>query len=251
MTNTVERFSNRVENYIKYRPTYPPAVLELFKDKMGLTTASFVADIGSGPGISARQFLENGNTVYCVEPNDAMRSAAEELLRGYAGFRSVKGDSENTTLPDESIDFVTAAQAFHWFKPEPTKAEFRRILRRGGFVALIWNLRQLDSTPFLIEYEQFILAHANDYAAVRHDNITEAEIADFFDGSFQRARFDNIQVFDLDGLKGRLFSSSYMPSENTDNGRAVEKDLHDLFTKYAENGKIEIFYDTNVFFSKW
>jgi SAM-dependent methyltransferase len=251
MSDSIERFSNRVENYVKYRPTYPPEVLELFKDKMGLTAGSLVADIGSGPGISARQFLENGNTVYCVEPNDSMRAAAEELLAGYGGFRSVKGDSENTTLPDGSVDLITAAQAFHWFKPEPTKLEFRRILRPGGYVALIWNLRRIDATPFLREYEQFILDHANDYAAVRHDNITEAEIAGFFDGTFQHAKFDNIQVFDLDGLKGRLFSSSYMPAEGTEKGRAVEQDLRDLFTKHAAHGKIEIFYDTNVFYSKW
>src|SRR4051812_14029321 len=135
MSDTVERFSNRVANYVRYRPTYPPQVLQLFKEKMGLSHESIVADIGSGPGISARQFLENGNTVYCVEPNDAMRSAAEDVLKSFDGFRSVKGDSENTTLPDASVDFVTAAQAFHWFKPEPTKQEFRRILKPSGYVA--------------------------------------------------------------------------------------------------------------------
>jgi len=251
MSNTVERFSDRVENYIKYRPTYPPWVLQLFRDKMGLTSVSVMADIGSGPGISARQFLENSNTVYCVEPNDAMRTAAEKLLAGYEGFHSVKGDSEHSGLPDASIDFVTAAQAFHWFKPEPTKKEFRRILKPGGYVALIWNLRQLDTTPFLKEYEQFILDHATDYAAVRHDNITEAEIGEFFQGPFERAVFPNVQVFDLAGLKGRLFSSSYMPPEGTEKGKIVEGGLLELFTKHASNGKIEIFYDTNVFYSKW
>jgi SAM-dependent methyltransferase len=251
MTDTVARFSNRVDNYIKYRPTYPPEVLQLFKDRMGLSEASILADIGSGPGISARQFLENGNTVYCVEPNDAMRSAAKELLSGFKGFHSINGDSENTSLPDSSVDFVTAAQAFHWFRPEPTKVEFRRILRAGGFVALLWNLRQLDTTPFLREYEQFILENANDYAAVRHDNISETDIAEFFTGGYEHAVFDNIQIFDFDGLKGRLFSSSYMPAEGTAPGRAIEKDLRTLFTKHAENGKIEISYDTNIYFSKW
>lgn len=251
MSNTVERFSDRVDNYIKYRPTYPPEVVQLCKDKMGLTKASIVADIGAGPGISARPFLENGNTVICVEPNTAMRAAAEKLLAGYTGFRSVKGDSERTGLPDASVDLVTAAQAFHWFKPEPTKKEFQRILRPGGYIALIWNLRQLDTTPFLREYEQFILGHASDYAAVRHDNLTEEEIGEFFDGSFEHAIFPNVQVFDFDGLKGRLFSSSYIPAEGTEKGRLVEQDLLLLFTKHARDGKIEIFYDTNVFYSKW
>jgi SAM-dependent methyltransferase len=250
MSDSVTRFSNRVENYIKYRPTYPCEVIELFKEKMGLACESVIADIGSGPGILSRNFLENDNTVYCVEPNEAMRTAAETLLKEFAGFRSVKGDSENTTLPDASVDIVTAAQAFHWFKPEPTKAEFRRIIRPGGWNALIWNMRQLDSTPFLREYEKFILDNANDYAAVRHDNITETEIGAFFDRGFEKAKFDNIQVFDLEGLKGRLFSSSYMPAENTERGQKAEKDLRELFTKHAEDGKIKVFYDTIVFYSQ-
>lgn len=248
--NTVERFSNRVENYIKYRPAYPPEVLKLFKEKVGLTRDSAVADVGSGPGVSARQFVENGNVVYCVEPNDAMRAAAEETFKSFPNFRSVNGDSENTTLPDSCVDLVVAAQAFHWFRPGPTKAEFRRILKPGGYAALIWNARRLDSTPFLREYEPFILAHATDYGAVRHENTKESDIERFLGSGYEKAVFNNIQIFDFEGLKGRLFSSSYMPAEGTEKGRETERDLRALFDKHAKNGKIEIFYDTNVFYSK-
>jgi SAM-dependent methyltransferase len=269
--STAERFTNRVENYVKYRPGYPPAVLQLFKDKMNLTDSSVIADVGSGPGISARMFLENGNIVYGVEPNDAMREAAEEVLKEFPKFRSVKGTSEDTALPDGSVDIIIAAQAFHWFKVEPTKREFERILKPGGHVALMWNLRQLDSTPFLKEYEQFILDNANDYEEVRHANITgplkespgkastgvsdrspvAADLFKFFSGGFEHAVFENAQVFDFEGLKGRLFSSSYMPAEDTERGRGIEKELFSLFTKHAEKGKIKIFYDTNIFYSKW
>ena len=250
MTDTISRFSNRVENYVKYRPTYPRQVLELFENEMGLMPGSVVADIGSGPGVSARNFLENGNIVYCVEPNDAMREAAESLLKAFPGFRSIKGDAANTTLPDASIDIITAAQAFHWFDPDPTKREFKRIIKPGGYAALLWNLRQLDTTPFLGEYEKFILDNANDYAAVRHDNITEREISAFFDRGYEKAVFDNIQIFDFNGLKGRLFSSSYMPAEDSEHGERIKKELFELFTKHAEGGKIKVFYDTNVFYSK-
>jgi len=250
MQSTVERFSNRVANYVKYRPTYPREVLQLFKEKMGLTSDSIVVDVGSGPGVLARQFLENGNTVYCVEPNDAMREAAEELLAEYAGFRSVNGSSEETTLPETSVDFITAAQAFHWFRPEPTREEFQRILKPDGYVALIWNIRQLDSTPFLREYEQFIIDHANDYGAVRHENITETEIAAFFDKGYEKASFDNIQVFDFEGLRGRLFSSSYIPAEDTEKGVQTEKDLRALFERHSRKGRIEILYDTEIYYSK-
>ena len=152
MTDSVSRFSNRVANYVKYRPTYPPEVLQLFRGELGLMIDSIVADVGAGPGVLARNFLENRNTVYCVEPNEAMRAAAEELLAEYPGFRSVNGSSEDTTLADASVDVITAAQAFHWFRPEPTRDEFRRILKPGGYAALIWNIRQLDSTPFLRDY---------------------------------------------------------------------------------------------------
>ena len=250
MTDSVSRFSNRVANYVKYRPTYPPEVLQLFNNELGLTSESIVADVGSGPGVLARNFLENGNTVYCVEPNDGMREAAEELLSEFPGFRSVNGSSEETTLPAASVDFVTAAQAFHWFRPEPTKTEFRRILKPGGYAALIWNIRQLDSTPFLREYEQFIIDHANDYGAVRHENITEAEIAAFFDKGFEKASFDNIQVFDFEGLRGRLFSSSYIPAEDTEKGVETEKDLRALFERHSREGKIEILYDTDIYYSQ-
>ncbi|HVE57072.1 MAG TPA: class I SAM-dependent methyltransferase [Pyrinomonadaceae bacterium] len=171
MRNTVERFSNRVENYIKYRPSYPKEILEVFRGGMNLTLNSVIADIGSGTGISARLFLENGNAVFGVEPNAAMREAAEEFLKAFPKFESVDGTAENTNLPDNSVDFVIAAQAFHWFDKDRTPAEFRRILRSDGFAALIWNERQLDSNAFLRDYEELLKNYGTDYEKVRHDNL--------------------------------------------------------------------------------
>ena len=141
--NTVERFSNRVANYVKYRPGYPKEILDVFRDEMNLRTDSIIADVGSGTGISSKVFLENGNKVHGVEPNAAMREAAEEFLNNFPQFESVDGTSEATNLPDDSVDFIIAAQAFHWFEPNKTRPEFKRILREGGYVALIWNERQI------------------------------------------------------------------------------------------------------------
>src|SRR5215216_934394 len=211
MSDTVQRFSNRVANYVKYRPGYPPEVLDLFKNEMNLTPDSVVADIGSGTGLSAKVFLENGNKVYGVEPNSAMREAAEEYLKAFPNFISHEGTAENTNLDDASIDFVTAAQAFHWFDAEKTRNEFTRILRPGGYVVLIWNERQLDTTEFLREYELLLKKHANDYDKVRHENIDRERLGRFFGPHFEQATFSNEQVFDLEGLRGRLLSSSYMP----------------------------------------
>ena len=250
-TDSVERFSNRVENYVKYRPTYPAAVLDVFRREMGLRQDSIVADVGSGTGISSKLFLENGNTVYGVEPNANMRAAASEYLKEFPNFYSIDGTSTATKLFDRSVDIVTAAQAFHWFDPEPTRSEFKRILKPGGWVALMWNERQLDTTPFLIEYEQLLLKYANDYTKVRHDNINETTLGAFFEGQFLTATFPNEQVLDLNGIKGRVTSSSYMPAEGDEAYSAMVEELKTLFDKHAESDRISVFYDTNVFYKQY
>ncbi len=251
MSDTVERFSNRVENYVKYRPGYPKEILDLFRDEMNLTKNSVIADIGSGTGILTKNFLENGNTVYGVEPNRLMREAAEEFLKDFPKFRSIDGTAERTSLPGESVDFVTAAQAFHWFDAEKTRAEFGRILRAEGFVVLIWNERRLDVNDFLREYENFLLKYGTDYAKVRHDNINEKKLSEFFQRDFSRQTFPNIQRLDFDGLKGRMLSASYMPSESDQGFEMMTAELKSLFDKYAENGKIELLYDTNIFYTRF
>lgn len=247
---TVERFSNRADNYVKHRPGYPPEVLRLFKDEMGLTTESLVADVGSGTGISTRMFLENGNGVFGVEPNDAMRAAAEKYLEDIPAFRSIKGTAENTGLETGSVDFVVSAQAFHWFDQQAARKEFARILRPGGYAVLIWNQRQVDTTAFLVEYEQFLLLYANDYSQVRHENINEETLRTFFGKPFSQKSFKNFQIFDFEGLKGRVLSSSYMPVESDERFTGMINELRSLFAKYAENGKIEVFYDTKVYYSR-
>jgi SAM-dependent methyltransferase len=218
---------------------------------MGLTSESVVADVGSGTGISTNLFLDNGNTVYGVEPNARMREAAAESLAAYPNFYSIDGTSTATKLFNASVDIVIAAQAFHWFEPEPTRTEFRRILKPGGWVALMWNERQLNTTPFLIEYEKLLLKYASDYTKVRHDNINESTLAAFFEGDFQTATFANKQVLDYDGIKGRVSSSSYMPSESDGRYSEMVGELQTLFDKHAESGRIAVFYDTNVFYKQY
>lgn len=248
--NTVERFSNRVENYVKYRPSYPPEVLDLFRDEMNLQTDSVIADIGSGTGISAKIFLENGNSVYGVEPNATMREAAEEFLKDFPRFTSIDGTSEKTNLPENSVDFIIAAQAFHWFDKEKTRPEFKRILRENGFVALIWNERQLNTNDFLIDYENLLKKFGTDYEKVRHDNLEEKMFSDFFQTEFQSRTFLNVQTLDFQGLKGRILSSSYMPSETDALFSPMIDELKSLFENHAEKGKIQVLYNTNIFFTR-
>lgn len=248
--NSIERFSNRVENYIKYRPDYPREIIVYLAANCGLTRESIVADVGCGTGVSCRMFLENGNRVIGVEPNEAMRGAAVKQLAEFPWFIVVDGTSEATTLEDDSVDMVVAAQAFHWFDPDRTRPEFKRILKPGGHIVLIWNERQLDTTPFLIEYEKFLLKYANDYGNVRHENIADAELRGFFQQDYGSATFQNEQIFDFDGIKGRMLSSSYMPSETAAEFPAMNEELQMLFAKHAENGKIKVLYDTKVYFSR-
>ncbi|HEX8250023.1 MAG TPA: class I SAM-dependent methyltransferase [Pyrinomonadaceae bacterium] len=250
MASTVERFSNRVENYVKYRPTYPPEVLRFLQSELNLQIDSVIADVGSGTGISTKIFLENGNIVYGVEPNAAMRAAAEDFLKNFPNFKSIDGTSENTTLSDNSIDFVTAAQAFHWFDAKKARKEFKRILKPAGCVVLIWNERQIDTNEFLREYEKFLLEFGTDYAKVRHDYLPKEKLGDFFPNGFQSATFKNSQIFDFEGLKGRVLSSSYMPSERDARYAEMTKSLSGIFTKHSENGRIAVLYDTNVYYGK-
>jgi len=148
-----KRFSDRVEMYVKYRPHYPQAILTCLEKECGLTETAVIADVGSGTGILTKLFLDHGNKVYGVEPNAEMRQAAEAYLADYAHFTSVNGRSEATTLPAHSVDFVTAGQAFHWFQWQETRTEFRRILKPGGIVALVWNERRQQADSFEDAYD--------------------------------------------------------------------------------------------------
>ena len=157
MSDPTKRFSNRVENYIKFRPGYPGAIIDLSREECGLNRQSIIADIGSGTGILSELFLKNGNRVFGIEPNAPMRGAGEKILERYSNFTSINGAAEATTLSDNTVDFVVAGQAFHWFDQRCARAEFSRILKPSGWVILLWNERRIDSTPFLRAYEQMLL----------------------------------------------------------------------------------------------
>lgn len=249
MTDSVDRFNNRVANYVKYRPHYPREIIGFLESECGLTHETVIADVGCGTGISTALFLENCNKVYGVEPNAAMLEAAVEFLRDFPDFTPIDGTSEATTLPDKSVDMILAAQAFHWFDAEATRPEFKRIGRDGAYTVLIWNERQLDTTPFHIEYEALLLKYARDYERVRHENIAASELASFFQREYGSANFANSQTFDFDGLMGRMLSASYMPNEDHPIYDEMIAELQAVFAKHAENGKIKVLYDTNVYYS--
>ncbi len=206
-----------------------------------------MADIGSGTGISAEMLLKAGVPVTGVEPNGPMREAAERLLAGYAGFTSVDGTAQATTLPDGSVDLILAAQAFHWFAGAETRAEFSRILKPGGLIALLWNVRQVDTTPFLRDYEALLLEYGTDYNTVRHETIDSRVLGGFFTEGYALHIFTNRQVFGYDSLRGRLLSSSYAPAPGQPRHEEMIAELERIFALHQEDGTVNIDYITEVY----
>ena len=247
MADATERFANRVENYVCYRPRYPKEILERLELECGLGSESVIADLGSGTGFLAELFLANGNRVFGIEPNAEMRAAGERSLRSYPKFTSIAATAESTTLPDASMDFVTAGQAFHWFDRERCRLEFRRILRPGGWVVLAWNDRRTDSTPFLAEYEQLLHTYGTDYAQVDHKRIDAAVLREFFGADPIKKSFPNFQRFDFGGLKGRLLSSSYIPEAGQPRHAEMLDALNRLFDKHQCEGSVAFEYDTLIY----
>ncbi len=242
-TNTT-RFSDRVEDYVKYRPHYPKKVIEILSNKIGLDKNSIIADIGSGTGISTGLFINNGNKVYAVEPNKEMREAAELFYSDDKNFISINGAAENTTLQDGSIDIIFCGTAFHWFNRNETKIEFNRILKQNGHIVLVWNVRK-EQDDFQKEYESN-LQKIPEYKDVSHRNISDKDITEFFSpGVFHKDSLPNFQTLNLDGLKGRIKSSSYCPKEGIEYENLMQE-MDTLFHKFEKNGVIKFEYETII-----
>ena len=248
MPDPRSRFSDRVANYVRFRPGYPDKLIAALLATIDKPDPGVVADVGSGTGIFTRLLLARGLTVYGIEPNATMRQAGEEYLAEYGNFSSIDGGAEDTGLADASVDLVTAAQAFHWFNNEQTRAEFARILKADGKLALIWNRRRL-SLPFQRAYDALLRELAPEYGKVNHMNLGATEIAEFFAGDrMQLLHFDFQQKFDFDGLLGRLKSSSYCPGEDTAEYARLSGELRRLFDKHAVEGQLAFEYDTQLYY---
>jgi SAM-dependent methyltransferase len=249
-SNPTSRFSDRVENYVRYRPGYPPEIIRALKAECGLDPSHVVADIAFGTGIWTLLLLENGNQVFGVEPNTEMREAGERLLKAFPRFASVAGTAEATTLGDHGLDFVTAAQAAHWFDRAKARREFVRILKPGGWLVLLWNERLTNSSKFLCAYEQLLLTYGTDYQDIRHEHTTSS-VNEFFDpGPFQERVFEMRQDFDYAGAEGRLLSSSYAPGPGHPRHEPMLIELRRIFDESSVEGRVAFQYKTRVYFGR-
>jgi SAM-dependent methyltransferase len=245
------RFTERVADYAAHRPSYPPEVIGVLARERVLRPSDVVADVGSGTGILTALLLDHGNTVHAVEPNLAMASEATARLGGNPRFHAVSGRAEATGLPDASCDVVTAAQAFHWFDIDPTRREFRRILKPGGPVVLVWNIRRLDATPFLREYENLLQRFALDYKKISAGWADEQAITRFFaPSSFEVRGLEYIQAFGFGGLRGRLLSSSYAPPAGHPQHEPMIAELQRIFDRHQRDGQVAFEYDTQVYWGR-
>jgi ubiquinone/menaquinone biosynthesis C-methylase UbiE len=251
LADAKQRFSNRVADYARYRPSYPTALVDLLAKECGLQPGQTIADIGSGTGLLSKLFLVHGNHVYGIEPNAEMRAGGEEFLRGYANFTSVDGSAEATTLASASVDFITVGQAFHWFDVAAAQREFRRILKPGGWAVVVWQDRRMEETPFAHEYEEVLVGFGIDYKSVKDTYPETEKMRSFFDaGTFQTSDLPNHQDFDWQGLCGRLRSSSYAPTEDHANYAPMIAELRRVFDKYQRNGIVRMEYFARVYFGK-
>ncbi len=248
--DSTKRFSDRVEDYLRYRPRYPVQILKTLEDECGLQPMSIVADIGSGTGFLCEPFLKKRIKVFGVEPNPDMRAAAESTLRNFDTFVSIDGKAEKTNLPDASVDLITAGQAFHWFDGLLARREFLRILKKRGHVALVWNERKKDASQFQSGYEHLLREYCPDYMATCHTNIDSVLLAVFFGhGDIKSCSFDNSQRFDSPGLEGRLLSSSYAPKQGQPRHNELLTALRKLFTAHQNAGFVILDYETRMYYA--
>jgi SAM-dependent methyltransferase len=250
------RFTGRTDAYVRGRPTYPDALVDLLESELELSPAMVLADVGAGTGLSADPFLRRGYTVFCVEPNPEMRAAAERQLGHHAGFRSIAGSAEATGLAAASVDSVIVAQAFHWLEADAAKAEFARILRRG-VVALFWNTRRAEGSAFLRGYEQLLQQFGTDYGEIRQRtagltarNAPSGVLDRFFAGKYERRVLENSQELDLAGLQDRVSSASYMPAPDSSAFAPMLTALTDLFEATSHAGHVRLDYDLEVYYGR-
>jgi len=233
-----ERFTGKAEVYGKFRPSYPNEFIEYLYNDIGLKSDSKIADIGAGTGIFSEILIKKGSHVYLVEPNSDMFGEAKKNLAEYKNCSYINASAENTTLPDNSMDFLTSAQAFHWFDREKFKNECRRILKPGGKVILAWNSR-VENDGLVMENDMINRKYCMAYKgfSAGQNMVDSAEYKAFFK-AVEYKEFENNLYFDKAGFVGRNLSSSYAPAPTSENYSLYINELQILFEKFQQNNRV-------------
>jgi len=251
--DSVRRFSPRAAEYTRHRPAYPRELLDFLGGEGWVGMGTKVADVGAGTGIFTEQLIGKGCEVWAVEPNGAMLTLAQTRLQSRHQFHGVPADAEDIRIDDETVELVTAAQAFHWFDLEAARSEFDRILQPPGRVALIWNIRDPEASPFMEALEDLIAEYGVDYEAVydQFDDYIDRLDAFFGDSSsYDHRTVDHTQTVDRQGLIGLVTSFSYMPRPNDDDFDAMIEELQTVFDDHADGGTVDVWYDTELYYGR-
>jgi ubiquinone/menaquinone biosynthesis C-methylase UbiE len=262
-----ERFSGRSTSYVKHRPSYPVELLTFIQEKLHWSNDRKIADIGAGTGIFTALLLEQGYTVVAVEPNDDMRHELLQQLQRYLGVAESKkkanskpqskrltvinGSAESTSLADGSVDGIVCAQSFHWFDVGLARAEFKRVLVPHGEVVLVWNQRDVDASPFMQGYEDLFMQYGEQYDKVKHKQVSVENLTPFYGGKLPTLKsFYYEQSLDLEGLIGRIASSSFSLTEQDSRYTAFIAQIHKLFTLHEQHGQVTMKYRTDVYWGR-
>lgn len=232
------KFDQKGGIYSKARPSYPDKLFSYLTGNGYVGKATVIADIGSGTGKFTQQIGRYSEKVFAVEPNDDMRLIAEKNFADCRNIISVNGSAENTTLSDSSVDFITVAQAFHWFDRKAFKADCRRILRKNGKVLLVWNDRDTDSELIRENYDINRRFCPNFKGPSNGIDFSKEAFADFFEGDFIVVEFGNDLIYDENTFVSRCLSSSYAPNQGDENYNPYVNELRELFEKYSKNSVV-------------
>lgn len=245
------RFADRVAAYTAARIGYPPAFVDHLRRAIGLAPGWTVTDIGAGTGLSAEPLLDAGCRVVAVEPSDEMRAVAVATLGARPGFSAVAGRAEATGLADASADLAVAACAFHWFEPQATAREWRRILRGERWAALLWTLRRPEASAFMGDFEAVVERFGTDWAQVKARYAEPGAMGALFgaDG-WAVARFESHQVVDWDGLAARVRSTSYLPGPGKPGHEAMMGALRRVYEAHAIDGIVRIEYAVPMYYGR-
>ena len=247
INDAARRFSGKVDDYIKYRPGYSPALIDFLSVECRLTPDCIIADVGSGTGLLTGLFLKNGNVVYGIEPNGEMREAAECLLKDYSLFRSVEASAESTTLHSSSVDFVLVGRALHWFDYEKALMEFSRILKPRGWVVIVW-LKRKTASAFPVKYDELLTTYAKGHKEkMKRQRVMEGLLTA---AAFKRKALEDEWIFDFENLKGLTLSFSVSPRVGDPNYAPMLEALHSLFERYQVDGKVTLNYETLIYYGR-
>lgn len=240
-------FSDKAADYAISRPDYPAALFATLKTRCPPGPDAVAVDIGAGTGLLTQGLLQAGYRVVAVEPNAAMRAAADARLGENARYRSVEGKAEAIPLPNGVARLIAAAQAFHWFDVPNARKEFRRILDPGGWVAIIWNDRVPDDPV-----SAGLNALADEFGGSKREAVVAQEdperLSLLFGGKPpERLVWPHEQRLGLEPFLGLAFSRSYMPRRDTPEGASLANRMRELFDEFSRDGLVRVAYRTSAF----